>query len=43
MLCKDSNGVVTCDKKNLPWFVVEYDFYPTTNHGRSYMYKYSYI
>ena len=23
------NGVVTCDKKNLRWFVVEYIFYPT--------------
>ena len=28
-LCKDKNGVTACDKKNLPWFVVWYDFYPT--------------
>ena len=28
-LCKDKNGVTTCDKKNLPWFVVWYDFYTT--------------
>ena len=28
-LCKDKHGVVTCDKKNLLWFVFEYDFYPT--------------
>ena len=26
---KDRNGVVTCDEKNLPWFVVGYDFNPT--------------
>ena len=26
---KIKNGVVTCDKKNLPWFVVRYDFCPT--------------
>ena len=26
---KTKNGVVTYDKKNLPWFVVGYDFYPT--------------
>ena len=25
-LCKDRNGVVTCDKKNLPRFVVGYEF-----------------
>ena len=24
-----STDVVTCDKKNLPWFGVKYDFYPT--------------
>ena len=28
-LCKDNDGAVTCDKKNLPWFVVGYDKYPT--------------
>ena len=33
-LCIDRNGVVTREKKNLPWFDlpwfgVEYDFYPT--------------
>ena len=28
-LCKDKNGIVTCDEKNLPWFLVGYDFYPT--------------
>lgn len=27
--CKDKNGVVTCDKMNLPWFFVRYNFYPT--------------
>ena len=26
---KIKNGVVTCDKKKLPWFVVGYDFCPT--------------
>ena len=26
---KTKNGVVTYDKKNLPWFVVGYDFYLT--------------
>ena len=27
-LCKDRDGVVICDKKNLLWFGVGYDFYP---------------
>ena len=26
-LCKDKNGVITCNKKNLPWFVFGYDFH----------------
>ena len=28
-LWKDKNAVVTCDKKNLLWFMVGYDFNPT--------------
>ena len=27
--CKNRNGVVTCGKKDFPWFVVVYDIYPT--------------
>lgn len=37
-LYRDKKGVVSRDLKNLPWFVVEYDFYPTSIHGRSYVY-----
>ena len=29
-LCKDKNGGATCDINNLPWFVIGYDFYPTS-------------
>ena len=34
---QEENFLQICDKKNLPRFVVGYDFYPPPNHGRSYI------